>query len=83
MGGAQFAWQHSADSSIDKDSPNRLQGQQQLLFLLRLQRLVALRRRSADQLDEAALKGLDRCIYSTYCDCLESGVGDEARQVLK
>jgi hypothetical protein len=83
MGGAQFAWQRNVNSAADSNSPDNLQGQQQLLFLLRLQRLITLRRKSADQLDEAALKGLNRCIYSTYCDCLEAGVGEEARQLLK
>jgi hypothetical protein len=81
MAGAQFAWQRGTGSA-DQSSPDSMQGHQ-LLFLLRLQRLVKLRRKSAEQLDEAALKGLDKCIYSTYCDCLEAGVGDEARQLLK
>ena len=55
----------------------------QRVFLLRLRRLTWLRRSCADQLDSSVLKILDRAIYSTYCDCVELGVTDEARQVLK
>jgi hypothetical protein len=82
MAGAQFAWHRGTESATDKSSPDNMQGHQ-MLFLLRLQRLITLRRKSADHLDESALKGLNRCIYSTYCDCLEAGVGDEARQLLR
>lgn len=82
MGGAHSAWQRDLDSVIRKDTSESLQGHQ-ILFLLRLQRLITLRRNSSSHITTTVLKGLDRCIYSTYCDCLEAGVGDEARQLLK
>lgn len=53
------------------------------MFLLRLRRLLWLRRSCVGQLEDSILKVLDKSIYSTYCDCLEMGVGDEARQLLK
>lgn len=53
------------------------------MFLLRLRRLTWLRRSCVGQIDDSILKVLDKSIYSTYCDCVELGVGDEARQLLK
>ncbi len=82
MGGPQSAWQRGTESIFDKDIAEGLQGQQRM-FLLRLRRLIWLRRSCVGQLDDAILKVLDRSIYSTYCDCLELGVGDDARKLLK
>jgi len=56
----------------------------QLFFLLRLERLLRVRR------DHAAIsnsndwwaKLLSKAIYSTYCDCIELGVGEDARSLL-
>ncbi|MGE5620826.1 MAG: hypothetical protein ACM3US_16380 [Sphingomonadaceae bacterium] len=53
------------------------------MFLLRLRRLLWLRRSCVGQLEDSILKVLDRSIYSTYCDCIELEVGEEARQLLK
>ena len=53
------------------------------MFLLRLRRLLWLRRSCAGQVEDSLIRVLDKAIYSTYCDCLEMGVGDEARQLLK
>lgn len=55
----------------------------QLFFLLRLERLLRIRR------EHAALsissdwwaKLLSKAIYSTYCDCIELGVGEDARNL--
>ncbi len=56
--------------------------QTQLLFLLRLAHLLDLRRKKSAEEDETLIKLLDRAIYSTFMDCLEQGVGDEARSLL-
>jgi hypothetical protein len=53
------------------------------VFLLRIRRLTWLRQSCAGQLDDSVLKILDKAIYSTYCDCVELGVGEEARSLLK
>ncbi len=57
----------------------------QRFFLKRLNRLVAVRRERAPFLDagDFDLHLLDKAVYSTFCDCLDLGVGDEARSVLR
>ncbi len=82
MGAPNSAWQRGTESVSGAISATGPQGQQRM-FLLRLRRLIWLRRSCAGQLEDSILKALDRSIYSTYCDCLELDVGDEARQLLK
>ncbi len=82
MAASNSAWQPGIDSESPKSHSKGPYGMQRV-FLLRLRRLTWLRRSCADQLDSSVLKILDRAIYSTYCDCVELGVTDEARQVLK
>ncbi len=82
MGAPHSAWQRGAESIFGDNAPGAPQGQQRI-FLLRLRRLLWLRRSCVGQLEDSILKVLDRSIYSTYCDCLEMGVGEEARQLLK
>ena len=50
--------------------------------LTRLRRLVRTRREKGDELNEAGIRLLDRAIYSTYCDAVGLGAGDEARECL-
>ncbi len=76
------AWQPDIGSALRRSQSSGPHGMQRV-FLLRLRRLTWLRRSCAGQLDETVLKVLDRAIYSTFCDCVELGVTDEARQVLK
>ncbi len=54
-------------------------------FLARLRRMVAVRREQGPllQTGELELRLLDKAVYSTFCDCLDLGVGDEARAVLR
>ncbi len=54
---------------------------QQSLFLSRLVRLLRQRRDYANVLgaNDWRMKLLNKAIYSTFCDCLELGVADEAR----
>ncbi|MHB1004273.1 MAG: hypothetical protein ACYC3S_01375 [Chloroflexota bacterium] len=53
----------------------------QSLFLGRLVRLLRQRRDYASVLgaDDWRMKLLNKAIYSTFCDCLEIGIADEAR----
>lgn len=53
----------------------------QSLFLSRLVRLLRQRRDYANVLsaDDWRMRLLNRSIYSTFCDCLELGIADEAR----
>ncbi len=82
MGAANSAWQRGAESIFGENTAGGPQGLQRM-FLLRLRRLLWLRRSCVGQLEDNILKVLDRSIYSTYCDCLEIEVGEEARQLLK
>ncbi len=55
----------------------------QLFFLLRLERLLRVRRNHtalANSNDWWA-KLVSKAIYSTYCDCIELGVGEDARSL--
>jgi hypothetical protein len=53
----------------------------QSLFLSRLVRLLRQRRDYANVLgpDDWRMRLLNKSIYSTFCDCLELGIADEAR----
>ncbi|MEA2640683.1 MAG: hypothetical protein QOF51_2077 [Chloroflexota bacterium] len=56
----------------------------QLFFLTRLSWLIRQRRELVNTLDETdwRLKLLNKALYSTFLDCVEEGVGDEARSLL-
>lgn len=56
----------------------------QLFFLLRLERLLRVKREHATLSDSTDwwAKLLSKAIYSTYCDCIEQGVGEDARKLL-
>lgn len=58
---------------------------QRRFFLARLRRLVAARQRHGSLEDAGSLnlRLLDRAVYSTFCDCLDLGVGEEARTILR
>ncbi len=53
----------------------------QVHCLLRLARLLTLRREQADSFpaDDWRAKLMNKATYSTYCDCMEAGVGNDAR----
>jgi hypothetical protein len=55
----------------------------QAYFLNRLERLLRQRYEQRHLLASEALRILDRAIYSTYCDCLDLGVGSEAQRLLR
>jgi hypothetical protein len=52
-------------------------------YLNRLRRLLRLRRDHFDELNEQGLRLLDRSIFAAYCDCIDIGQADAARDVLK
>jgi hypothetical protein len=54
----------------------------QALFLVRLRHLLEKRYGGNSACEEAQQLLLDRAIYSTFCDCLELGVSDQARSLL-
>ncbi len=55
----------------------------QLFFLLRLERLLRVQREhmALSNSNDWWAKLLSKAIYSTYCDCIELGVGDDARNL--
>jgi hypothetical protein len=52
-------------------------------YLQRLRRLLRLRRDHFEELNDQGLRLLDRSIFAAYCDCIDIGQGDAARNVLK
>jgi hypothetical protein len=54
----------------------------QRFFLGRLESLVAARRVPQASLERWQTRLLNHAIYSTYCDCVALGIGEEARSVL-
>lgn len=71
----------------EKTSPlieeQKLYSPLQAHFLNRLERVLRLRFEQTGNLNEGGTQLLDRAIYSTYCDCLDLGVGEEARELLR
>ncbi len=68
----------------DRRSKIRPYTEVQLFFLLRLERLLRLKREHAvlSTSSDWWSKLLSKAIYSTYCDCIEQGVGGDARKLL-
>jgi hypothetical protein len=57
----------------------------QQFFFKRLQRFISIRRERGTLLDvgDTDLHLLDKAVYSTFCDCLDLGAGQEARAILR
>lgn len=53
----------------------------QMHFLMRLQRLGDIKEEAHDS-DALTIKLIGRGIYSIYRECIDAGVGDEARRIL-
>lgn len=51
--------------------------------LVRLRRLLRLRQQFKDDLNDQGKRVLDDCLFSTYLDCEELGVGFIARAALR
>src|SRR3990172_3580161 len=65
------------------DEKQRAYSSLQLFFLVRLSRLLQLRQYYAGLAghDTSELRLLDRAIFATYCDCIDTGVGEDARDL--
>lgn len=80
-------------SASDRDNSSRAGGRAsartfspfQALFLIRLNRLLNLRQEAVNRQsdDEWRLKLLSKSIYSTFCDCVELGVAEDARTLFE
>lgn len=57
----------------------------QRLFVQRLEQLLVKRRQYSGRLssNDWRLKLIDRSLYSTYCDCMDLGLLDDARMLLE
>ena len=53
------------------------------VYLRRLKRLLRLRREHNGDLNTQGIHLLDRSIFAAYCDCLDVGVGEKAREVIR
>lgn len=67
----------------ERQSRGRPYSEVQLFFLLRLERLLRVQREHAvlSDANDWWAKLLTKAIYSTYCDCIEAQVGEEARHM--
>jgi hypothetical protein len=63
-------------------TPDELAGLQKER-LARLRHLVKLRHNYWDVLNDAGRMMVDRCLFATYLDCVELGVGFVARAILR
>ncbi len=55
----------------------------QRFFIGRLERLVTMRRNTDLHLEAWQTSLVNRSIYSTYCDCVEQGLADEAKILVR
>lgn len=62
-----------------KEEKEDSQGLLQRFFVSRMERLLFVSQDPVDRWQRALLR---RATYSTYLDCVETGVGDEARTLL-
>jgi len=79
-------------SELDRQTAGRRAGdldqdvtsETQALFFVRLRSLLERRHGATGaKLLEEQQRVLDRAIYSTFCDCLELGLSDQARSLLR
>ncbi|MDO8531287.1 MAG: hypothetical protein Q7T26_03830 [Dehalococcoidia bacterium] len=67
--------------------PVRAYSPMQAYFLLRLGRLVQLQetlsREPEEARDPVLVKAVRHVLFSTFCDCVDLGTGEEARTLLK
>ncbi len=65
-----------------RSSVEKMYTEEQQYFLVRLNRLVSLRNQQTEKLNESGIRFLDHSIYSTYTDCIDMGVAEEAKYLL-
>lgn len=78
-------WQDQKNESQHDGGGVRPYSPVQLLFLLRLARLLRQRQEYLNVVspDDWRMRLLNKAIYSTYCDCLEQGIGDDAKALFE
>jgi len=78
-------WQDQKNESQRDGGGVRPYSPVQLLFLLRLARLLRQRQEYLNVVspDDWRMRLLNKAIYSTYCDCLEQGIGDDAKALFE
>jgi hypothetical protein len=64
-------------------APSRSYSPVQALFLIRLNRLLRQRQDAVSHFpsDDWRLRLLSKAIYSTFCDCVELGIAEDARSL--
>jgi hypothetical protein len=60
----------------------RTEGQINVLFVSRLERLIRLRREYREDLNPLGIRLLDRAIYATYRDCIDYGAVAQAEALM-
>jgi len=63
--------------------PSRKDGGLGSFYVSRLERLIRLRRDFEDHLNDLGVDILDRSIYATFRDCVDSGLADRARLLME
>lgn len=68
----------------DRQSKTRPYSELQLFYLLRLERMLRVRREHAalSSSEDNWSRLLSKAIYSSYCDCIELQVGEDAKNLL-
>ena len=73
--------QATSETQVAQALPAKVYTPIQMHFLTRLQRFGDIREESHDA-DALTIKLVGRGIYSIYRECIDAGVGDEARRIL-
>lgn len=83
--GFEAYWRDPINSSCPDGRGGRLFSPVQLLFLLRLARLLRQRQEFFNILpdDHLHIRLLKKAIYSTYCDCQEQGLEGDAKALFE
>lgn len=74
--------EHEPDHRAASEPEDGLSSAMQALFLGRLRSLLS-RRYNGTKLDADQQRLLDRAIYGTFCDCIELGLTEPARSLLR
>lgn len=77
--------QETTNDALQESRGARPYSPVQLLFLLRLARLLRQKQEYTNVLpaNDWRLRLLNKAIYSTYCDCIEQGIGDDAKALFE
>ncbi len=78
-----WSYKSTEERKLERQARIKPYSEVQLFFLLRLERLLRVRREhtTISNSSDWWAKLLNRAIYSTYCDCIELSVGEDARSL--